>query len=258
MNLPNLPLLSMEETINFSSDVSWGVSDPVRFKQLMDEAKSLVSPGYYLGDNLFTWCRNNSLFEDPAFLAAWENNITSDADHAVAWRRYILATSAYHAVQIDGDFVECGTHAGTGIKTVMDYLGGTDFPRTFWGYDTFDYHPIDGHQMQGQSDGFFEIIKQRFSHYPQVKLIKGFVPDSFSQGIPEKIAYLHIDMNNAEAEIAALDVLFDRVVTSGVIIFDDYEWFFYREQKREEDQWFEKRGYRVIPLPTGQGILFKR
>jgi hypothetical protein len=41
-----------------------------------------------------------------------------------------------------------------------------------------------------------------------------------------RIAYLHIDMNQAPAEVAALDALFDRVVPSGIVILDDYEWSF--------------------------------
>jgi O-methyltransferase len=65
-------------------------------------------------------------------------------------------------------------------------------------------------------------------------------------------------LNEAPAEIAALDSLFDRVVPSGMVILDDYEWAGYREQKLAEDPWFEARGYRVMPLPTGQGLVFKR
>jgi hypothetical protein len=43
-----------------------------------------------------------------------------------------------------------------------------------------------------------------------------------------------------------------------MIILDDYEWFAYRSQKLAEDPWFDERGYRVMPLPTGQGLVIKR
>ena len=258
MNLPKLGPLAPDQLINFQSSKSWGIRDPARFQALMEEAKSLVTPGYYLGDNLFTWGRNNSLFEDAAFRQAWTDNILNDADQAIAWRRYVLATLAYNCLPLAGDFVECGVYAGSGIKTVMDYLGGKDFPKTFWGYDTFDYNPVPGHLFAGQGEGFFSQIQARFADYPQVRLIRGFIPDSFEQGLPDAIAYLHIDMNNAEGEIAALEALFDRVVSGGAIILDDYEWSAYRGQKQAEDPWFETRGYRVVPLPTGQGLLIKR
>lgn len=259
MSLPKLSEISLTSVTNFSTDKSWGISDPVRFKALMDEAKSLVTPGYYFGDNLFTWGRNNSLFQDEAFRVAWGQNIQNDADQAIAWRRYVLAIAGFHCVQLPGDFVECGVYAGTGIKTVTDYLGGIDFPKQFWGYDTYDYNPVEGHSFAGQAPGFYETVKARFSDYPQVRLIQGLIPDSFKSGAPESVAYLHIDLNNAEGEIAALEYLFDRVVSGGVIILDDYEWAgMYRKQKMAEDVWFDKRGYRVMPLPTGQAILIKR
>jgi len=251
--------LSMTEIPIFATNVSWGISDPERFARLMEEARSLVTPGFYLGDNFFTWCRNNSLFSDEAFVKAWQSNITNAADHAIAWRRYVLACAAFHCVQLDGDFVECGVYIGTGIKTVMDYLGGTSFPANFWGYDTYDYNPVEGHAFEGQQEGMYERVQERFREYEQVRLIKGLIPDSFAQGAPEKISYLHIDLNNAKGELAVLDYLFDRVVPGGIIVLDDYEWpGAYRPQKAAEDPWFEDRVYKVMPLPTGQGLVFKR
>ncbi|MCB1995973.1 MAG: class I SAM-dependent methyltransferase [Burkholderiaceae bacterium] len=257
--LPRLDPLKMDQVLNFATHKYWGVSDVPRFAKLMDEARSLCASGHFLGDNLFTWGRNNSLFDDAPFRRAWEGNLQNDADQAIAWRRYILACAAFHCVQLEGDFVECGVYTGTGIKTVMDYLGGPAFPKTFWGYDTYDYNPVEGHTFAGQEEGFFEKVQARFAEYPKVRLIRGFLPDSFAQGAPEKVAYLHIDLNNAEGEIATLEVLFDRVVPGGIIVMDDYEWAgIYRKQKQAEDPWFEQRGYRVFPLPTGQGLVLKR
>jgi hypothetical protein len=258
MQLPKLDPLSEHRIPNFATPVSWYVSEPQRFMALMAEVVKLVKPGYYLGDNLFTWARNNSLFEDLEFRRAWESNIASESDQAIAWRRYILASSAYHCAQLPGDFVECGVYSGSGMKTVMDYLGGPAFDKTFWGYDTYDYNPVEGHAFAGQEAGFFERVQQRFTGYP-VRLVRGLIPDSFAQGVPEKIAFLHIDLNSADAELAVLEHFFGRVVPGGMIILDDYEWAGpYRKQKQAEDPWFDARGYRVMPLPTGQGIIVKR
>jgi O-methyltransferase len=53
--------------------------------------------------------------------------------------------------------------------------------------------------------------------------------------------------------------LFEKIVPGGILILDDYEWAgIYRGQKIAEDQWLQERGYRVIPLPTGQGLVIKR
>lgn len=262
MNKPIFPILEVPNENNvfdFKINQSWGIKDPERFNQLMEEATSLVASGYYLGDNLFTWERNNSALEDHAFRDSWQSNVLNPADQAIAWRRYLLCCSAGHCLHLDGDFVECGTLFGTGIKTVIDYFGKDNFNRLFYGYDTFDTNPVEGHSFDGQQEGLYEEVLQRFADYPQVRLVKGLLPQSLEGNSPEKIAYLHIDLNHAEYEIAVLDALFDRVVPGGMIVLDDYEWSGpYRRQKILEDQWFAARDYRVFPLPTGQGFVIKR
>ena len=57
---------------------------------------------------------------------------------------------------------ECGVYRGTGIKTVIDCFGNKGFTKTFWGYDTFDYNPVEGHSFPGQEDGLFDEIHNRF------------------------------------------------------------------------------------------------
>ena len=181
------------------------------------------------------------------------------SDRAIIWRRYVLACAAYHCVQLDGDFVECGAYTGVGVKTVVDYLGGEQFPKTFWGYDLFEHEEwMAHHSMPDHGPDLYDRVTEKFTAYPQVKIFKGNIPDVFAGQSPGKIAYLHIDMNEADAEIAALESLFDRVVPGGIVILDDYEWSSYRKQKLAEDPWFEARQYRVMPLPTGQGLVFKR
>ncbi len=66
-------------------------------------------------------------------------------------------------------------------------------------------------------------------------------------------------MNNLEGELSVLEILFDLISPGGIIILDDYEWAgVYRLQKIGEGMWFDQKGYRVFPLPTGQGIVIKR
>jgi len=257
--LPALPPIDPDRRYNFKSNQSWGIRDPERFRQLMDEAATLVSGGFYLGDNLFTWMRNLSLLEDVAFRDAWQANILNAADEAIAWRRYVLCCAACHAIRLEGDFVECGTLWGTGVKTVIDYFGRERFAKPFWAYDTFDTNPVAGHAFSEQSQGLFDKVKQRFDGYPQVRLVKGLLPASLEGASPDRIAYLHVDLNHADFELAVLDVLFPRLVPGGLLILDDYEWAgAYRGQKMAEDPWFSARDYRVMPLPTGQGLVIKR
>ena len=90
-----------------------------------------------------------------------------------------------------------------------------------------------------------------------MKIHRGFLPESLGP-LPEKIAWLHIDLNAAKPEVETLEVLFERVVPSGIVILDDYGWLVLDAQKNAEDQFFAQRGYEVLELPTGQGMVVKR
>jgi len=259
MKLPKLTMPKIEAVYNYFFPLFWGTKDNQAVAASIKEVSSKVDPGIHFADNFFTWGRNNSMFDDGEFLTAWRANAETDSDRAIVWRRYILACAGYHCVQLDGDFVECGAYMGVGIKTVLDYLGGKEFPKTFWGYDLFEHDAAMLHQaMPDHGPGLYEKVTAKFAEYSNVRIVKGEIPAVFTNNSPAKIAYLHIDLNQAPAEIAVLNHLFDRVVPSGMIILDDYEWFAYRSQKLAEDPWFEERGYRVMPLPTGQGLVIKR
>ena len=226
MGMPPARHARIDQLKNFFFPLFWSTSQPERLAESMHTASKLVDPGYHFADNFFTWGRNNSMLDDDHFVKVWESNAESNSDKAIVWRRYILACAAYHAVQLGGDFVECGAYTGVGVKTVVDYLGGVDFPRGFWIYDLFQHEEgMLHHPMPDHGPGLHERVVQKFREYPQVKIFKGNIPQVFEgRQAPDTIAYLHIDLNQAPAEIAALDKLFDRIVTGGVVILDDYEW----------------------------------
>ncbi len=258
--LPKLTTPPADRVFNFFMPTFWATSNPEQVAASAKEIVDAAGAGHHFADNFLTWGRNMSMLDDGPFVQAWKSNIESQSDEAIVWRRYVLACAAYHCVQLDGDFVECGAYTGVGMKTVIDYLGGSAFPKPFWGYDVFEHdESMLNHSMPEHGAGLFNKVREKFSAYPQVRLMKGLIPQVFEAGCPERIAYLHIDLNQAPAEIAALDHLFDRMVPGGVLILDDYEWAgIYRPQKLAEDQWFDARQYRVMPLPTGQGLVIKR
>lgn len=244
---------------SFFYPVFWSTTDNTAVAEQVEAVTKRLDQGHHFADNFLTWGRNLSMFDDTPFVKAWEANIESRSDRAIVWRRYVLACAAYHCAQLEGDFVECGAYTGVGIKTVIDYLGGPAFPKKFWGYDMFEHDDtMLNHSMPEHNEDLYERVCTKFVGYPQIRLVKGRIPEVFAQGCPERIAYLHIDLNQAPAEIASLENLFDRMVPGGILILDDYEWSAYRSQKIAEDDWFEQRQYRVMPLPTGQGLIIKR
>ena len=88
---------------------------------------------------------------------------------------------------------------------------------------------------------------------------QGYVPDTFDKQpkSPESIMYLHIDLNSAKATTSTLNFFFPKLVTGGVMIFDDYGSMGHPDTKLVVDQFFSDKAGILMKSPTGQAIYFK-
>jgi hypothetical protein len=234
----------------------WGLADPDRFWASLGAVfESLTVPhGVFSSDSLVTWGRNLGFLDDEAFTAAWNQHAKAKFERGIIWRTAVLVWAARQALRRgEGGFVECGCYAGTSMRILIEAVDVSG--RQVFLYDLFEHdEAMEHHSMPEHGPELFERVRARFAAYPNVSVIKGFVPDSFAQGAPEKIAFAHIDMNNAPAELAALDALEGRFAPGAVIVLDDFGQLPYHEQHVAERAWFAERGVPVLEIPTGQGI----
>ena len=245
---------------NHVTSFFWGtVNNYQELVKGIQHAVNQVKPiGIFAGDNLFAFGRNLSFLDDAAFMAACNNNIETEAEKAVMWRIHVLCWAAQNGMRLSGDFVECACYKGTSARIVCDYLDFGIRDKQYYLYDLFEHDVgMDHHAMPEHGTDLFGKVRQRFADLQNVHVTQGAAPEILHQVAPEKIAFLHLDINSASAEIGVLELLFDRIVPGGVIILDDYGWFHYRAQKEVEDPFFAARGYRVLELPTGQGMVIK-
>ncbi|HKZ96548.1 MAG TPA: class I SAM-dependent methyltransferase [Hyphomicrobiaceae bacterium] len=246
---------------NFLSALFYGVEPG--FVPAIQQAANAVrnKAGIFSGDNLFTLGRNLSFLADQPFFEAWQKHARTPAEQACIWRIAVLAWAARTALRgssVPGDFVECACYKGTSARVVCDTVNFAATGRRYYLYDLFDHDPsMPHHAMPEHSRKLYAETVARFADVAGVIVTQGKVPDVLHEVAPERIAFLHLDLNNATAELAALEFLFDRVSPGGVIVFDDYGWLAYRAQKLAEDPWLAARGYHVLELPTGQGLLIK-
>ena len=234
------------------------------FRKALEELRGMFGP-FFAQDNLIAFGRSAGFLTDPRFAAAFGANARTDQEKSLAWRLHTLVWAARHCLHVAGDFVECGVYKGFSSAVVADYLSFQTIDRRFYLYDTFTGIPeaYDSENRRAAEAAYFppnlyEEVCERFSGYPNVVVVRGVVPDVFAEVVPEKIAYLHVDMNAAKSEIAALEHLFDRVSAGGIIVFDDYGWRSYAAQKTAEDRFMAERDYAILELPTGQGLMLKR
>jgi O-methyltransferase len=250
----------MNHASNYVTGLFFGIKPGSGFADALRNLIDQMSvPNIFASDNLITFFKQVGFVRDPAFMSAVQANADTAIEKGIIWRTHIVAWAAQQGLRREGDFVECGCYKGTTAKIVCDYLGFADVPKTFYLYDLFDFDPAVGFRKMPEGEqGLFEKTCERFAPYKNVRVIEGKIPDVLHVESPAKIAFLHIDLNNAPSEIAALEILFDRLVPGGVLILDDYGWTgVYVPQKIAIDAFMTARGYQVAELPTGQGMVLK-
>lgn len=237
------------------------------FRKIMETIPKIFGPTY-MSDNLIALKRTAGFRRDEKFVATVRNQASTEQEFSLVWRLHTLIWASQQALKLDGDFVEAGVLTAYSFGVVTEYLGWKDIDKQLYLYDTYEGIP-EAYNSEGRSNKFYQDLNasdpdfiykaasRRFEGMDNVHLVRGIVPDSFEEACPEKIALLHLDMNSAASEIAALEVLWDKIVPGGLIVFDDYGWSGYVAQKEAEDKFMADRGHTILELPTGQGLLLK-
>jgi O-methyltransferase len=214
---------------------------------------------WFIADNLITYAHAHGFLTEPRFVAAVLAARPEPAERAIAWRTHTLCWAAESVAVLTGDFVECGTYQGYSAEVLMHFTDGAP-GRRFWLYDLFDPSSGagEGHRLPAHAPELADRVRARFGRWDNVVVTQGKVPQILAETAPEHIAFLHVDMNNAEAERGALEVLFDRISVGGIVVFDDYGWTGYQPQKAAADSFIRSHGLSILELPTGQGLVVKR
>jgi hypothetical protein len=234
--------------------------------EVLQKLEGLRGANAYVGEGIATWMKTPPFIADARFMALAEKDFEL-APSGVSnwhWNLTVMLNAARQARDLPGDYVELGVYKGHTTKFLADYLGFASWDRRWWLYDTFEGVPQDqvdaGRKLDAASYGAafsFEEVRDRFAPYGNITVTKGRVPEVFAEACPDMIAFIHIDLNNAAAEIGALDALYPRLSPGGVIVFDDFCWSTSAAQYKAETEWFQSRGLTVFPLPTGQGLFVK-
>jgi len=214
---------------------------------------------WFAADNLITYGHTHGFLTDQRFVAAVVSARPTASERSIAWRTHTLCWAADSVASLAGDFVECGSYRGFSAEVLMHFTAGLP-NRHFWLYDLFDPAggPGEGGRLPDHGPDLANAVRARFLPWHNVIVTQGKVPDVLAQVAPARIALLHVDMNNAEAEQGALQFLFERITPGGLIIFDDYGWSGYQDQKAAADAFMRERSLSVLELPTGQGLVVKR
>jgi len=239
----------------------------------VNHAENKVNHTIYDQDGLRS-IHNHDFMIDPDFSRAYERGcVAAGEDYHFHWRVHTALWAAFSAMKLNGDFVECGVNRGVISSAIMEYLDWNRHPHTFFLLDTFNgldpltlseddlrHGVLDRNKTFLDSGHYVESVKsvkQNFSQWQNIKIIEGSIPHTLSQVDSESIAYLHLDLNCAGPEIAAISFFWNRLLPGAIILLDDYAYRGFESQKRAWDIFAKQNDVLIASLPTGQGLMLK-
>jgi hypothetical protein len=257
---------------------------PQPFRQSLKEALNrwITSRGYvafdirkhYAEDGLYS-VHNAGFRKDPKFAEAYLRGVRAGhgVDPRFGWRVHVALWAASAATRVPGDFVECGVNAGLISSAIMHYLDWSQVPRKYFLVDTFAGPVLEQFSIEERKSGWAGVVEKmiasggyvtdmnrirtNFAEWPNAVIVQGIVPEVLPSVNTNEVAFLHLDLNCAYPERAALEYFWDLVSPGGVILLDDYAHHRMDAQKQSIDEWASLTRTVVLALPTGQGLIIR-
>jgi hypothetical protein len=244
--------------------------------------KAFATAGYavfrvrdrYLQDGLFT-IHNARFRRDPAFREAYSRGLqaSNGVDPAFEWRVHVALWAATASLHAPGAFVECGVNAGFISSAIMRHLRWNTLDRRFYLIDTFRGPILDQFSPEEIARGRLNIardalaagsyvtdlarVRANYAEWPNAVVVQGAIPEVLPALDTGVVAFLHIDMNCAFPERAALEFFWNRLSPGAIVLLDDYAYFGHDQQANAIDAAARALGAQVLCLPTGQGVIRK-
>jgi hypothetical protein len=208
---------------------------------------------------------------------SYEKGVFTDTpSHLHRYNYTIFRFQAYNwavsnALQLEGDLVEIGVWWGILSYASIEYHESKLNNKRFHLVDAFgklDNDSIDEHMSNmpyisnrsnsKYEEDIFDKVKDRFRGKP-VCFHRGYVPEILEtdKGIPDKICFLSLDLNNSEAERKSIEFLWDRIVKGGYIYLDDYGCQGHEDTRLMYDNFFEDKGCNILITPFSSALVVK-
>ena len=162
---------------------------------------------------------------------------------------------------IPGAFVECGVGRGRSFLYFCAFIFKEKKGRLAWGFDSFEgfpeptkeddsvRNPKKGEWSGISPDDIKGILKTAGIHKDfidsKVRLIKGFFNESLKKYDDAPIAILHVDVDLYQSYKDVLSALYPRVVSQGIVLFDEYQSPKWPGATKAIDEFFAKEKDRI-------------
>ncbi|MFO1499629.1 MAG: TylF/MycF/NovP-related O-methyltransferase [Verrucomicrobiota bacterium] len=179
-------------------------------------------------------------------------------------RCWVLFSLARQALNLPGDFAECGVYKG-GTAMLLSRVASQAPPpgKKLLLFDSFSGMlqtdaSKDLHQPGHFADTSLEAVQQRVSWFHGAEFHQGWIPESFRGVEPRRFSFVHIDVDLHQSVLDCCEFIYPRLSPGGFMVFDDYGLPSCPGARRAVDTFFDKRPEVPLVLANGQAVVFKQ
>ncbi|BAK74561.1 MAG: TylF/MycF/NovP-related O-methyltransferase [Candidatus Altimarinota bacterium] len=171
-------------------------------------------------------------------------------------------------INLPGDVVECGLFKGNSFFRFAHFrdLLESKNSRKIIGFDIFGKFPKTEYEndkkyldnfISGAGESSIELDEiekiMKYKNIENYEFVKGDInitlPKYCTENQHQKISLLHIDTDIYEPAVTILENMYERVVSGGIIIFDDYGTF--PGETKAVDDFFKNKKEKIQKLSLG-------
>lgn len=192
--------------------------------------------------------------KDEAFVQLYKKCIPNPPEKK-AHRTHVLYQFAKRSLLLEGDVAEVGSFRGDAAQMLAEIFKGTH--KKIHLYDTFDGLPGEVSHIQPEerfTDTSFEFVRKKLSGYPNVRIHKGYFPNTAVDG---RFSLVHLDADLWETIQAGLTFFYPRMTTGGAIVIDDYKGKYWPKVSEVTDDFARSVGTHPLFLASGKAVIIK-
>ena len=175
---------------------------------------------------------------------------------------HVLYQLALQALDVAGDFWECGVYKGGTASMLAEIISRkSDGKKRLFLFDSFKGMPAtsptkDFHRQGDFSDTSLDAVRKTVGHDDLVHYREGFIPDTFQGLENSEIALAHVDVDIYKSVLDCCEFIFPRLSPGGFMVFDDYGLPSCPGAREAVDEYFRGRSVQPVVLPAGQALVF--
>ncbi|MBD0372242.1 MAG: class I SAM-dependent methyltransferase [Pyrinomonadaceae bacterium] len=222
--------------------------------------------GFVLAQRFASYCSSKAILgeygklwvEDGVFFDSYRKFEPSNP--ASAERKFFLRSLLSLVENLPGDTAECGVYKGAASWFICDKFRATD--KTHFVFDSFEGlsapSTVDGeYWSEGDLRSDEDVLKENLSAFPQVRVCKGWIPDSFHHARERSFCFVHIDVDLYQPTLASIEFFYPRLVEGGIILCDDYGFITCPGSRKALDEYMKDKPEKIVHVPTGQAFIIK-